>query len=117
MLTAGNSAVIQSHSQASGLNSLNCQVQVMPFMRQVVACVHSSDSVWSDKRERRQTTAFLSDQRGEGGGQDSFSVAPRNTTSVLQLRHFIQVCSQHFGSFDVVTPVELFILRVGAVIG
>lgn len=42
---------------------------------------------------------------GAGGGWMPSEVFHRIwSLSVLQLRHFIQICSQHFGSFYVVAP-------------
>lgn len=41
-----------------------------------------------------------------GGGRVSSEVLQGHGASVLQLRHFIQVRSQHFGSFYVVVPDE-----------
>lgn len=63
-----------------------------------------ADDSFPERSERRRVRAGFRQRRS------------RNTASVLQLRHFIQVRSQHFGSFYIVTPVELFILGVGAVI-
>lgn len=48
--------------------------------------------------------AFLSDRKRAGEGGAPRWRAPDTGPSVLQLRHFVQVRSQHFRSFYVVMP-------------
>lgn len=72
--------------------------------RLVLPCPFLDVFVWCDKRGGRQA-AFWSDQRGCRWRAGAFRGAPGTWgLSVLQLRHFIQVRSQHFGSFYVVVP-------------
>lgn len=71
---SGSSAVTQGDAQASGPRSRPCLIQVTrqvgPPRPLLGLCGRSG------RRERRQITASLGNQRGRGGGRDSFGVAP-----------------------------------------
>lgn len=71
---------------------------------------------WGQVGVPKSTLESLCVASREGTGRLLWWRSPDTGPSVLQLRHFIQVRSQHFRSFYVVMPVELFILGVGAVI-